>query len=332
MNFLSWLSGLGGPIAGTFVTVYGAFYFFEMHLNDDTRRALTNFLKQRRYESHLGVLPAIVESTFSRVFGTKHLSIRCIGASIALSVMALIVSFGFTALYHPQAFVTSSLQYGSGLDTIVSAWRDAETTRDMAAALDRLRQYPLWLLVPIAWLFWYLLPDYVALLKARIVLIVIKAIQPGFGSLLVTVMTDFFISTCAFLAFLVLPVASFAAVYISQSEAAQLQHLPAYMIAIVFGGELLSVFLAVMVPTGAVYQHFPLANLFWASVCPSMWMYIYVLAAFATRALIETRPLFRWSFRILNIEEHPLRSTGLVAALMSSAAVALVLALRAVAP
>jgi CBS domain containing-hemolysin-like protein len=58
----------------------------------------------------------------------------------------------------------------------------------------------------------------------------------------------------------------------------------------------------------------PVANLFWASMIPSIWLWAYVIAALVTRMLLASRPLFRKLVGFLDVNEHPIRSIGIVAA------------------
>jgi hypothetical protein len=57
--------------------------------------------------------------------------------------------------------------------------------------------------------------------------------------------------------------------------------------------------------------------LFWAGFAPSIWMWLYVLALFVTRALLRSEKLvkgLRWFF---DVEKNPFRSIGAVAAALA---------------
>ena len=56
---------------------------------------------------------------------------------------------------------------------------------------------------------------------------------------------------------------------------------------------------------------------FWAGFAPSIWLWLYVVALFATRALLRSEKLvnrLRW---FLDVEKNPFRSIGAVAATLA---------------
>ena len=65
---------------------------------------------------------------------------------------------------------------------------------------------------------------------------------------------------------------------------------------------------------------------FWAGFAPSLWLWLYVLALFATRGLLRSERIvnsLRW---FLDIEKNPFRSIGAVAAALAFiASVAIIL-------
>jgi hypothetical protein len=78
--------------------------------------------------------------------------------------------------------------------------------------------------------------------------------------------------------------------------------------------------------------HFPqvkdnwLFILFWAGFAPSIWMWLYVLALFVTRAFLRSEKLVNWLRWFLDVEKNPFRSVGAVAAALAFvASVAIIL-------
>jgi len=65
---------------------------------------------------------------------------------------------------------------------------------------------------------------------------------------------------------------------------------------------------------------------FWSGLAPSVWMWLYVLALFATRGLLRSEKLVTWLRWFLDIEKNPFRSIGAVAAALAFiASVAIIL-------
>jgi hypothetical protein len=65
---------------------------------------------------------------------------------------------------------------------------------------------------------------------------------------------------------------------------------------------------------------------FWAGFAPSLWMWLYILALFVTRALLRSERILNWLRWFLDIEKNPFRSIGAVAAALAFiASVAIIL-------
>ena len=63
---------------------------------------------------------------------------------------------------------------------------------------------------------------------------------------------------------------------------------------------------------------YPAANVFWAGMMPSLWLWVYVLAAQITKLISRTTSLFHFLTYFLDIDAHPMRSVGVVAAILLS--------------
>ena len=71
--------------------------------------------------------------------------------------------------------------------------------------------------------------------------------------------------------------------------------------------------------------------LFWAGFAPSIWLWLYVLSLFATRAMLRTDALVTWLRWALDIENRPFQSVGIVAAALAFAISAIILVVPTVA-
>jgi hypothetical protein len=84
-DLISWL-GPHGPAAVAATSVFGSFMVVEQIVSDEAKAALARQLKS--FDVHSAViLPEGAIEIFHRVFGDRHLSIRCIWRSICFSAL-----------------------------------------------------------------------------------------------------------------------------------------------------------------------------------------------------------------------------------------------------
>lgn len=60
---------------------------------------------------------------------------------------------------------------------------------------------------------------------------------------------------------------------------------------------------------------------------PSIWLWLYVAATLIVRLAVRAAPAFRFSMYLFDIDQHPIRSVGIVAAMLVSGAYAMLLAI-----
>src|SRR5665213_160431 len=70
---------------------------------------------------------------------------------------------------------------------------------------------------------------------------------------------------------------------------------------------------AVLAAGGIVFFGIPVANVFWASVLPSAWLWVYILSALIARSLLAFRVALRLAVRVFDFDDHPIRSLGILA-------------------
>jgi hypothetical protein len=69
------------------------------------------------------------------------------------------------------------------------------------------------------------------------------------------------------------------------------------------------------------------AMLFLPGMLPSVWLWLYAAATLIVRLAARSRPLLRFLIYMLDIDKHPIRSVGIVAAMLLSAGYAVVVAI-----
>jgi hypothetical protein len=158
-----------------------------------------------------------------------------------------------------------------------------------------------------AWAIWSLVPDYFNLLKTRKVLVIITARQIHRLSVLVGILlADFIIGTVIF-------------------------RLTFGPIAI-FGGAILRGTANLGIVFGQYFENFLTFNVFlepffWTGMVPSIWLWLYVAATLIMRLAVRAAPAFRFSMYLFDIDQHPIRSVGIVAAVLVCSAYAMLLAI-----
>jgi len=69
-----------------------------------------------------------------------------------------------------------------------------------------------------------------------------------------------------------------------------------------------------------MFVAFPTANFFWAGMVPSIWVWLNLVTVILTMLLNKTSRVFRFLFERLDVDEHPIRSVGFVAAIIGAGA------------
>jgi hypothetical protein len=103
---LLWLAGI----------VFAPFAFVEGIISDDTKKRLAEYLKSR--PGALDDLRPVAAALFERVFGPSHLSLRCLGASVAatslfVALLLVLRSFLVMAVNNtgPAQYLREEIQY-----------------------------------------------------------------------------------------------------------------------------------------------------------------------------------------------------------------------------
>lgn len=314
-----------------FCFVYGPFAFLDRHVSPEFRTRVGQFLKDREYRPYLGRLPEIVDTAFTRVFGEKHLSARCIGMSFLLSAVSLAATFAFTELYVPHGITDAFSGYGkeirAALEALIANPQVSDAIKETARSALHRGPKTVAVLLLAGWLAWCVFPDYLALLKTRIVILVLKNTKPKVGSLITLVFVDVIIGTWLFVTSLLVPqTAAFLFYAVRYTSNMNITSISGVLVEAIIVSAILFAFEGIVLSSNAnIYTGFPFANLFWASMVPSVWFWAYVFSALATRTLLASAPVLDGAFRILDVTEHPIRTLGFVAGIVAGLLQTLVL-------
>lgn len=156
-----------------------------------------------------------------------------------------------------------------------------------------------------------LIPDFLALLKIRIILRVLGYKTPKVMSLITIGAIDFLVSVWMFLVgySFVLLVSVITVSYFHDKTP----------ISFTFDELILSwmilfwLTIKILLISGNMFFVVGFASLFWASMVPSIWLWAYIGSSLLTRMLLASTPILRNLVRFLDVSDHPIRSVGIVA-------------------
>jgi hypothetical protein len=253
---------------------FGLFVFIENMSGTQARADFARYLKSTDFAKAVVHLPNDTHVLFERVFGARHFSWRCIKTSILFSVAAFAIIVLLNVLNDPKRF-----------------WWTLKLFETSAGFFNTL----------VAYVIWSIVPDYFNLLKTRKVLGLITARQINRPSVLVVILfADFLIGYAIFILTL-LPMGLFSL------------HFVFFLLGRVDWHHVVSNFGFNPVPIFSGLE-WPLEMLFWPGMVPSIWLWFYVVATLVVRLAVRSAPVFRFSIYFFDIDQHPIRSVGIVAA------------------
>ena len=318
MTAISFLSYFGAEWTIPFAVcpmIYVAFSFTEGVASPAAKQTLTAFIKNGMYESYLGSLPGNVESLFVRVFGESHLSKKCVLQSIKFSLITTTLATALVIVVNHHLFHQMLLLYPKINEYM---HKTPPTTPELKRSYEIVHDLMfsrLWLVfAPVLWIGWSLVPDYLSLLKTRIVLVVLNNIKVSQHTILFVAAIDFFLGLLVFFASFVF----FQLLYLNIIFIVDGQPLAGgFRFYVVVFWTLFSIEFLSLTLTGAVFLYLPVSSLFWASLVPSLWMWAYVGAAMVARASLKSKKFRRAIVYFLDFEDKPIKSLGFIASSVS---------------
>jgi hypothetical protein len=290
---------------------FAPFLFFDSLISADLKKRLSESLQSR--PDVLDNLPQVATRLLDRVFGESHFSLRCLSASVAASLLFLI------------------LMYVLRLLLVLAAHTTADTTATYSYILSELG-YPFTSVARTSFavsLVGNLVFDYLGLLKTRLIIGFLVRRRTSLSLTLGVAIIDFLFS---FLVFQLFYIALYFTAFIFIFNPQQTIFLP--------GGDPQSLLpmteIMIMLnfatsdayPAGTTIQFlthshaipiilaftfvpiFLTSVFFYASVAPSLWLWLFLFAGILSRFLAPAWPAALYVF---NFEQSPLKILGLVA-------------------
>jgi len=295
------LFGRTGAPAIAIASTYASFEFVERLASEQAKRALARRLKEFDV-TQSAVLPEGTYEIFQRLFGKRQFSLKCLVRSACFSVLGVGILLSAAYFSHYQEFAADA-------EDVSPFWQLFGVTE-----FDD----PL-LVIPGVWALFSLGIDFLNLFKTRMLLRVLKRKSYGPSKLTVILFVDAVIGIAVFFAFFSITELVLVSFEVGSdlSEATEL---------------IQSNFQSVLLPIGhvkdALMTYASLGGIesvfFYASMIPSIWLWLFIFSVFATRAIAKGGPLFTWLIWFFDIDHAPFRSVGVVASVVIGAVVGIV--------
>src|SRR5229473_3223249 len=252
------------------------------------RADFARYLKSTDFAKAVVHLPNDTHVLFEHVFGARHFSWRCVKTSVLFSVAAFAIIVVLNVLNHPKG--------------------------SLSRTLNVLEMFPGFFRSVVAYAIWSIVPDYFNLLKTRKVLGLITVRQINRPSVLVVILVADFLIGYAIFALTFLPMGLFSL------------HLVLFVLGQVDWNHVVSNFGFDPLPIFSGLE-WPFEMLFWPGMVPSIWLWFYVVATLVVRLAVRAAPVSRFSIYFFDIDQHPIRSVGIVAAALVSCVYIVLLAI-----
>jgi hypothetical protein len=290
--------------------ILAPFVIVESIVSSDIKKRLSEFLRSKDHA--LDDLPPIAAQLFELVFGKRHLSFRCLSASVVASLFFLTLLYVLRLLLIIAVNNEGSSPYEQLIGELKYPFME-EVRASFAVSIVA-----------------NLILDYFGLLKTRLIIAFLvrkkRSVLRGMLAILADFLFSFFVFQTFYVIFyLVGFVVSFGYGRIimpggdPRSFGPMVEILillnfatnPAYpsgtAMHFLMNSHVISVFL--------YYTFFPIfltSVFFYASIAPSIWLWLFVAAAVISRVIAPFWPL---ALRALNFEQAPIKMIGLVASI-----------------
>lgn len=292
-QFLSQNFGHAGTLVLIFGSIYGTFVVCDNNLSPRAKQDYANILTTKKYEILIASLPSLLTTMFENFFGQRHLSWKCCRRSVYVSIIALVISL-LPALLHSDHILWTAVVHNSCLTVPppqgipCGIWIEAD---------EKIRAVAFGLLVTMPFI------DYLNLWKTRGLISLFhyhKTSVIVIAVALVDLVIWYFVFTLLAMIFQVIPLPGPGDIqtsyfYRMSTEIEEWN---------IWG----------MAYPSAMFYYYPYANYFWIGMVPAVWLWLNVAAAAVTMVFAKSQRILGFWLYALDIENHPLRSVGFVAA------------------
>jgi hypothetical protein len=295
-------------IAATFAAIYGAFAKFDRDQSDDNRKFVRDWLLGLKVDDEKE-WRRFFEEIFTNFFGNRHVSLRCIKQSLLLSIV--LVAAIWTFWYLSNGFLVDDEAFRSS----VGSERGASFSIAIGMAIGMF----------LSSLTVAAIADYFSLWKTRILLTRSNLLGSGLAAVAV-VIGDATATILIYVAVVSLPATMIVIVFeVLSHPDEQLFHLlyskgPVnYLIDGIIG----RLYLAFSWPELGGKEGIWRMQLL-APLLTSAWLWVYLVVAYGMRGVSRVPSWLKVMSKVIDFDNHPVRTIGYVAATVGAAIVAMV--------
>jgi hypothetical protein len=286
-------------------TVLAVFELGERFASQQAKDALSKWLLTFDVQK-AKVLPDGTQELFEKIFGERHLSLKCFIRSAVFSLGALAFVAIVILLINPNSELFST-------DIVILMINPYGYVGD-ALLFYGWAYFALGWAFFALWLLWSIVIDYISLFKTRFVLRLLLRLHRRTMILTIAILVVDYISYHLIFDVglsLFYPAAS---AFYDVSYSAFDDTTIGYWKRVIWDASHYDFRELLAVP---IMEDPLIVVLFWAGFAPSIWMWLYVLALFVTRLLLRSEKLVNWLRWALYNEKNPFRSIGAVAAILA---------------
>lgn len=298
-----------------FSTIFGIFETIERVVRPEIRSDVAAYLVRGNYRDTMRDLPRIIETVFIQIFGKRHLTFFCLSRSIIISIFSIVFSFAFTFFYRPEAIVSIYDGAQKELPEISKKLSESPKLHHIGNFLGHIGLAGAVTLLLIFWILCCVIPDYISLLKSRIIILILRTNEENtFFYLLSILFFDFLISILVFMISFVLFQTIIVQFLVSLQTPGSFSNLSSFiMSSFIIGVVIFSLEIFFIISLKAILFTIPLANLFWASALPAAWLWLYIGSSFLARVFLDNQSRIARITEIIDVSGHPFRSLGVFA-------------------
>jgi hypothetical protein len=286
-----------------FGSVVGIGFSLDAWSSPEARKDFSSWLKQTNFNIFAARLPTGIQELFKRSFGDTHFTVKCFFRSILLSICAIV-----------------------GLILIDVVQAPFQSILTVAQQISKINWFGLVILISIVG--WSIIADYIMLFKTRLIIKYLYKRSPANGGIFAIVFLVDFIAAVLLFVFWIL-----VGLFIGEIIATSYFFLKCPMcsphifsleyhllLANVFGlwAKYKDMFLHVVNSIALKPLSDPFGILFLAGLLPSLWLWLYLASSLLTRFVARSERGIRFLLYFLDIDEHPFRSVGVVAGVVSA--------------
>jgi hypothetical protein len=286
-------SGTAGPPATIAASVLALFEIVDRAESKAAKAVVAQQLRSFDIKT-AAILPTGTKELFQRVFGKTHFSLKCFFRSACFSIGAIILIGLLTFVFSPELFIEFNSE----------------------------------VLFFVGWAIWSIFFDYLSLYKSRIILIILSdKVENNLVFFIILLIFDFLVSIFLFIIFFQAVIQTVTVIFANILLGNPLPSAREFLRVTFNFCQYTGLFSFRNIIDTLSFSYYIPSICFYAGMLPSIWLWTYVFVLLLTRTMLHSQRLVDFLRWFLDLDEHPFRSLGTIAAvctfMVSAAAVGL---------